>query len=306
MTPEGPAGIDALGPVAMAPGTDPERVAAAITAGAKSSFSHGMRILSRPRRQGMWALYAFSRRIDDIADEDWPIADKRRLLDAWRGEIEQLYQGTPVSAIGHALAGPVARYRLPKAEFLAVISGMQMDADGPIVAPDWSELRLYTRRVAGAVGLLSMRIFGAWRGEASERFALALADAFQLTNILRDIEEDALDGRLYLPRETLVRHGVPTDPAHAVAHPGLPAVAAEIGRIARAEFDRARALIGAHNRRRLAPALLMMGVYSAYLQRMEAHGFRREAPLSLSRGEKLWRGLVCLAAPMRATRPANG
>lgn len=290
-------GIEALGPLPPPPGASPEAIAAEITASARTSFAAGMRILSRPRREGMWALYAFSRVIDDIADEDWNPADKHRLLDAWRDEVTALYAGRPRSAIGQALAAPVRRWDLPEDEFRALIDGMQMDADGPLVAPPMQTLRRYTRRVAGAVGLLSMRIFGAWRGAVSERFALALADAFQFTNILRDVEEDAEMGRLYLPAEALARAGIPADPTGAARHPDLPAVCAEIGAIARAEFETARSLIRGHSRRALAPALLMMGVYETYLARMEAREFRRDGvPLSLSSREKLWRGLLCLTA----------
>ena len=177
-----------------------------------------------------------------------------------------------------------------------------MDADGPIVAPGMARLRLYTRRVAGAVGLLSMRIFGAWRGAASESFALALGDALQLTNILRDVEEDARMGRLYLPAETLARAGVPADPGVAAAHPALPRACAEIGDFAAREFARARGLIDAHDRIALAPALMMMGGYAGYLGAMRAGGFRRDRPVRLSRPAKLWRGLACVAAPGLAIR----
>lgn len=299
-------GIEALAPDPMPPGGDPARIAAAITGRSGTSFANGMAILPRPRREGMWALYAFARVIDDIADEDWPLADKHRLLDAWRGEIVAACAGQARSAVGRALMGPIGRYDLPGSEFQGLIDGMQMDADGPVVAPPRAELARYTRRVAGTVGLLSMRIFGAWRGEVSGRFALALADAFQLTNILRDVEEDAALGRLYLPREALEAEGVPCEPAAALAHPRLARVRARLGAEARAEFARARALIGAHDRRHLAPALLMMGVYAAYLARMEAEGFRAGLRIRLSKGEKLWRGLVCLASPGAAARAVAG
>ena len=181
------AGLDALAPLPAPKGTNPQRVVDAITAQAQTSFATGMRVLAKPRRDAMRAVYAFARVIDDIADEDWPLAEKHRLLDDWCAEIGRLYDGKPVSAIGQALALPVARYKLPRAEFLMLIEGMEMDADGPIVAPPMTRLRAYTRRVAGAVGVLSMRIFGAWIGSQSERAALALGDAFQLTNILRDV-----------------------------------------------------------------------------------------------------------------------
>jgi phytoene synthase len=294
------AALDALAPLPAPKGTNPQRVVDAITAEARSSFATGMRVLARPRRDAMRAVYAFARVIDDIADEDWPLADKHRLLDDWCAEIGRLYDGRPISAIGQALALPVARYKLPRAEFLMLIEGMEMDADGPIIAPPMTKLRAYTRRVAGAVGMLSMRIFGAWIGPQSERAALALGDAFQLTNILRDVEEDAAVGRLYLPREALERAGVPTgDPAAAARHPELWRACMEVGRLARADFTAARTALAGHSRMALAPALLMTGVYEGYLGQMEARGFRREGgPVSLSKPGKLWRGLVCLAGPI--------
>ncbi|MEO1365765.1 MAG: squalene/phytoene synthase family protein, partial [Acidobacteriota bacterium] len=131
-----------------------------------------------------------------------------------------------------ALLPAVRDYALPQAEFLMLIEGMEMDAEGPIVAPTMSELRGYTRRVAGAVGLISMRIFGAWRGALSARFALALADALQLTNILRDVAEDTMRGRLYLPAEMLARHNIAPDPATVLQAPALPDLLGEIGQLA--------------------------------------------------------------------------
>ena len=263
-----------------------------------------MRILSKPRRDAMRAIYAFARVVDDIADEDWPKADKHRLLDAWSAEIGRLYEGRPRSAIGQALLGPVRRYGLPRDEFLMLIEGMEMDANGPIVAPTMTRLRAYTRRAAGTVGMLSMRVFGAWIGPESERAALALGDAFQLTNILRDVEEDAAIGRLYLPRELLEGAGLPTDnPAAVAAHPELWKVCAELGALARAEFNNAREAMAGHSRRRLAPALLMTGVYEGYLSQMEARGFRRGRPVAMSKAGKLARGIACLLGPIA---PRNG
>ena len=296
-------GLDALAPQPPPPGTDPQGIADAITAEAKTSFAAGMRVLARPRREAMHAIYAFARVVDDIADGEAPEAEKRRLLDLWREEIRRVYEGSPRSAIGAALAGPVERYGLPREEFLLLIEGMEMDAGPPVVAPALDLLRRYTRRVAGAVGMLSMRVFGAWNGARAEEAALRLGDAFQLTNILRDLEEDAARGRLYLPREALEAAGVPPEPAAAVAHPALPAACAEVGRLARADFRAARAAMADLDRRTLTPALLMTGVYEGYLKRMEAQEFRREPPVAMSRPEKLARGLICLAGPIA---PRNG
>jgi len=170
-----------------------------------------------------------------------------------------------------------------------------MDASGPIIAPPEAELLRYNRRVAGTVGMLSMRIFGAWRGKISEEFTLALADALQITNILRDVEEDAAIGRLYLRREALARAGVAPQPSTIAGDPGLPVVRVELGQRARESFRRARAVIQYHSRMRLAPALAMLGVYEGYLSRMERCHFRFQGPLAMSRGEKLRHGLAGVA-----------
>lgn len=287
-----------LAPMPAPPGIDPATHAASIVAGSGTSFGMGMRILPAPRRAAMHAIYAFCRTVDDIADGDLPADEKLRLLAAWRGEIDRLGQGRPVSLIGRALLTPLVAFDLPLAEFVLLVEGMEMDAEGPVVAPPRARLAAYTRRVAGAVGLLSMRAFGAWRGAVSERFALALADACQLTNILRDVEEDAAIGRLYLPAELLARHGMPPDPAAAAAHPALPRLCAELGAEARAHFAEARGLIGAHARSRLAPALLMMAVYEGYLDRMERARWAR-VPLAMSKPAKLLAGLRYVLAPPR-------
>ena len=286
--------VSDLSPAPLAAGASPQEVVDRITGAAKSSFSLGMKLLSRPRRAAMRAVYAFCRVVDDIADGDLPAERKRELLADWRAEIDRLYTGTPQSAIGQALLRPVADYDLPKAEFVGMIDGMQMDADGPVVAPSMEDLRLYTRRVAGTVGMLSMRIFGAWKGEVSQRFALALADALQLTNILRDVEEDAEIGRLYLPHEVLDAAQASQDPAAIAEDPSLVAARKEIGALARAEFRDARSLIPAHGRLSLAPALAMLGVYEGYLDRMEASGWAGH-PASMGKFEKLRRGLMAVA-----------
>ncbi len=183
-----------------------------------TSFAAGMAILPRPRREAMHAIYAFCRDVDDIADDPaMSVAEKRARLAEWRREIDRLYEGAPTFPAAIALMEPMRVFDLPRAEFLMMIEGMEMDAEGPIVAPALERLFAYTRRVAGSVGLLSMPTFGAPKGAASDRFALALGDALQLTNILRDVAEDAAIGRLYLPAELLEKHCAPKDAAEVVA-----------------------------------------------------------------------------------------
>lgn len=292
--------VTELAPVPHQSEVSPQAVADRITFAARSSFALGMSLISRPRRQAMRAVYAFCRVVDDIADGDPPAdtmgrEEKLALLAEWREEIERLYHGTPVSSIGKALLEPVAQYGLPREEFLLMIEGMETDARGPVVAPDMDGLLAYTRRVAGSVGCLSMRIFGAHRGEVSDRFALALADAIQLTNILRDVEEDAGIGRLYLPREVLTAFDIPFDPAAVAAHPRLPEACAQVGATAQARYDLALDLLSQHGRVATAPARAMMGVYRRYLDLMVAAGWQRPAP-TMTKWQKLRHGLGAVIA----------
>jgi phytoene synthase len=261
----------------------------AVVGRSKTSFLAGMRILPRPRRQAMYAIYAFCREVDDIADEPNPLSQKLRDLALWRVEIEALYAGRPTRPTAQALLRPVADYALPKAEFLAVVDGMEMDARGPIVAPDAATLALYCRRVAGAVGLLSIRAFGA-TGPAAEALAVAEGEALQLTNILRDQAEDAADGRLYLPAEALAAAGIAErNPGAVMQHPGVGEARRLVAEQVRRRFAESRDLIARLPRRQIKPAVLMLEVYWRLFRLMERRGWQRVLPrVSLSKPRKLW------------------
>lgn len=268
----------------------------------KTSFGAGMRILSRERREAMYAIYAFCREVDDIADEGGARDEKLRDLNEWRREIERVYGGAPQTPTGLALKENVRAFDLPRDEFILVIEGMEMDAAGPVVAPTMDGLLAYTRRAAGAVGMLSMPVFGAARSEAAERFALSLGDALQLTNILRDVEQDAEEGRLYLPVELLKKHGCPLEPAAIATASGLPAVREDLAQTARKKFADTRTALKELDWRMLRPALLMMGVYERYLDKMTARGWANgQARVTISKLEKLAIAVRWFFAPkMRA------
>ena len=252
-----------------------------------TSFYWSMRLLPRAKREAMFAIYAFCRAVDDLADEPAPVESKRAGLAEWRAEIDRLYAGRPTHAVARALVEPVARFGLRREDFLAVIDGCEMDANGPVVAPDWATLRLYCARVAGAVGRLSVHVFGA-AGPEGDRLAASLGEAVQLTNLLRDVAEDARDGRLYLPRELLQQHGVPLAPAAALSHPALAQVCLDVARAAEMRFVEAGRSLAALPRRPLTPARIIMGIYRRLLAKLMLQGFRQFEPkVRLSKGEKL-------------------
>ena len=236
---------------------------------ASSSFYWAMRLLARPRREAIFAVYAFCRAVDDIADSAESVALKKALLAEWRGEVDALFAGGAAKPVARALIGPAQVFGLERSDFMAVIEGMEMDVDGPIVAPAKAELDLYCDRVACAVGRLCVPIFGE-PGATGIAVAGHLGRALQLTNILRDVAEDADDGRLYIPAELLQSHGVPTsDPVAALAHPGFVPAWRALSLEAQNEFAAARHVMESCDRRLIRPARIMMEVYRRNLERMQ-------------------------------------
>ena len=241
---------------------------------AGTSFYWAMRLLPRDRRDGMYAIYAFCREVDDIADDSGPPASKQAALAEWHSEIDALYDGRPRQLVARALAEPVARYRLRREDFHAVIDGMEMDAAEDIRAPDLATLELYCGRVAGAVGHLSVHVFGD-ASPAAHSVADHLGRALQLTNILRDLDEDAQRGRLYLPREILERHGISaTDPLTVLRHPALPAACRDLAELALSHFDEAARAMARCSRRAMRPAAVMGAFYRAMLDALLREGWR--------------------------------
>lgn len=255
-----------------------------------SSFYWGMRVLEAPRRRAMYAVYAFCREIDDIADEEGMLPLERlRRLDAWRDEVGRIFSGGAEHPVARALTGPAAEYRLRPDDLLAVIDGCAMDAEAAVTRPSLAVLDLYCDRVACAVGRLSVRVFGPWTPRCDD-VAAALGRALQLTNILRDVEEDAGIGRLYLPDELLSAYGIEgDDPAAVLAHPALPLVQRDLAVLARRAFAEADLAMAGCPRPTMRPAALMRSTYRAILDRLEAGGWRRGGGrVRLPVGLKLW------------------
>jgi phytoene synthase len=238
-----------------------------------SSFYAAMRILPAVQRDAMFMIYNFCRQVDDIADSALPSARKKQDLAQWRKDIDAIYAGKTPSRLDE-YPYYIKRFDLQREDFLAIIDGMEMDAHEDIRAPDWAMLDLYCDRVASAVGRLSVNVFGLDRIDG---VALAhhLGRALQLTNILRDIDEDASIGRLYLPREALNAAGIAsTDPAEVVTHPDLPAVAAPVITRAQNHYREANAIMERYPRKIVRAPRIMGKYYGSILDLLVARGFR--------------------------------
>jgi phytoene synthase len=244
----------------------------AIVRDSATSFYHGMKILEADRRAGMYGIYAFCRVVDDIADDDAPLKEKRAALEAWRKKIALIFAGTAEDSISRVLRGAVTAYGLREADFIAIIDGMEMDAGAPIVAPPLPVLDLYCDRVAAAVGRLSVRVFGDGSAQAQD-VAYALGRALQLTNILRDVGEDAARGRLYLPHEYLEAEAIPFDAKAALESPSLPKVCAKLERLARKYFYEAETAMKLCDPHAMRPARLMAASYKPLLKILRQRNF---------------------------------
>ncbi|WP_022724145.1 presqualene diphosphate synthase HpnD [Rhodopseudomonas sp. B29] len=252
-----------------------------------SSFYAAMRILPRQQREAMFQVYSFCRYVDDIADSDGERDVRQAALQRWRDDIDALYRGSPPPRLADYLES-VQTFGLKREDFIAIIDGMEMDVVANIRAPDEATLDLYCDRVASAVGRLSVRIFGLPEAEGIE-LAHHLGRALQLTNILRDIDEDAGIGRLYLPRELLVAAGITsTDPLLVAEDRAVPQVCAPLVARALAHFEKADAVMN-RNPRRLVKAPRIMGkYYFSILQLLIARGFAPpRAPVKLGKASKI-------------------
>jgi presqualene diphosphate synthase len=244
----------------------------AAAAASGSSFYAAMRILPKAQRQAMYDIYAFCRAVDDIADDGGDRAKRLAQLAQWRRDIDAIYAGTAPAQLA-SLAQAVRAFNLRREDFLAVIDGMEMDVTGDIRAPDLATLDLYCDRVASAVGRLSVRIFGMPDKDGID-LAYHLGRALQITNTLRDIDEDAGIGRLYLPREFLVEEGITgTDPQTVLAQPTLGRACAKVAALASEHFRLADAIMARAPRAMVRAPRIMGEAYKRILRGLLARGW---------------------------------
>ena len=253
-----------------------------------SSFYYSFMFLPPERRQAITALYAFCREVDDVVDECHDLSLAQTKLEWWRQEVGRIYGGTPTHPVGHALKDVIKGFRLPQEQLLEIIDGMAMDLSQTRYL-DFKGLQLYCYRVASVVGLLAAEIFG-YQDRQTLKYAHDLGLAFQLTNIIRDVGEDARRGRIYLPIEDLQRFEVPAkdllEARYSDAFRELMAFQAE-----RAEkfYDQAFAQLPAIDRKAQRPGLVMAAIYRTLLREIARDGFLvLDRRTSLTPLRKVW------------------
>ena len=266
----------------------PEEYCASRAARSGSSFHYSFRLLDPTRRAAITALYAFCREVDDVVDEVSDPSVARVKLAWWRTEIDRVYAGTPQHPVALALVPVVRRHGLSQAHLQTVLDGMQMDLD-QVRYTDFPALELYCERVAGVVGLMSAEIFG-YADAATREYARDLGIAFQLTNIVRDVGEDARRGRIYLPQEDLARFGVaPSEILQRRSSPAFDALMVFEVERARAWYERALAKLPQRDRRAQRAGLAMAAIYRTLLDEIARDGYRvLDRRVALTPLRKLW------------------
>jgi phytoene synthase len=253
-----------------------------------SSFYYSFLFLPPERRRAITALYAFCREVDDVVDEVTDPGVARSKLAWWRAEIVAAYAGTPQHPVARALVPVVAAYGLPQEHLQAVIDGMAMDLERARYL-DFADLETYCHRVAGVVGLLSAEIFG-YSQPATRGYARDLGIAFQLTNIIRDVGEDARRGRVYLPQADLARHGVTASALlQRTESAEFRAMMAEQVARARTWYARALEQLPTVDRAAQRPGLIMAAIYRSLLEEIERERFAvLDQRIALTPLRKLW------------------
>jgi phytoene synthase len=259
-----------------------------LTRKSRSNFYYSFLFLAKDKRQAMYAVYAFCRSVDDIADGQASGAEKRGRLDEWRCELDRCYEGKPGHPISVRLAQSMRRFPIPKELFEELIAGVEMDLTQHRY-PTFHDLYEYCYRVAGVVGLMCIEIFG-YRNPKAKDYAINLGVALQLTNIMRDVRVDAERGRIYLPQEELARFGYTEEELRRGAYtPTFVELMRFSAARARRYFQNARELLAAEDRRSLVAAEIMGAIYYRLLEAIEASGYRVfDRTITLPTTHKLW------------------
>ncbi len=255
-----------------------------------TSFFWSMRFLPAAQRNAMYTIYAFCRHIDDIVDGDSPMAEKIDLLQAWREEMDNIFdKKVPTTEIGRKIYKNCMRFKLPKEEFLHLIDSIGMDVPNPVQAPDLNKFYRYCRGVAGVPGSLTLRILGCKDEQVINDLATSLGNALQITNILRDVKEDALNNRLYIPREYLEKAQITvTDPMSVVVDKNLVVAREELARQAKDNYAKADRLIPQLDKKISRHVRMIESIYRRYFDMMENRGWEVISPKpSLGKFKKL-------------------
>tara|TARA_B100000029_G_scaffold182527_1_gene180141 strand:- start:13010 stop:13837 length:828 start_codon:yes stop_codon:yes gene_type:complete len=255
----------------------------------KSSFYWGMRILKKEKRNAMFVVYAFCKKVDTIADSNLPNKKKIKNLNKLKSEINEIFNNKPKNNFGIILNENIKKFKLKKKYFFDVIKGVEMDIKNIMICPSKKNFNLYCYRVAGAVGLISLGIFGEYN-KNGKSFALYLAKALQITNILRDIKEDEEMGRIYIPKEILNKYNIKKEKISLmIQNKMFPKACWYLSKIADHNFKMAKKKLKYCSENKLKSAVLMMETYKILLNKLKKNKWENlEKKIYLTNFEKIY------------------
>lgn len=244
------------------------------------SLFWGIRFLPKPQREAMYTLYAFFKHLDDVMESNMTMKEKADIINAWREELCNVYdKKVPQTDIGRRIYKNCMRFKLPKEEFSKLIDSLSMDVPNPMVAPSLQDFLAYSRGMSGVVCNLSLRVLGCDDEELLEELSTNLGNAMQITQILRDIKEDAMAGSMYIPREILQEAGVESfEPFKAVTDKNLTFAREEMAKIAEQSFIISYNLTQKLNKKAATAMISMANVYKRYFDIMNKRGWEVISP----------------------------
>lgn len=245
-----------------------------------TSFFWSIRMLPSPKRNAMYTIYAFFRHIDDIVDGDAPVAEKQELIEAWRQELDNIYdKKVPTTEIGRKIYKNCMRFKLPKEDFIQMLDSISMDLPDPLQAPTLEVFNKYCQGVAGVPGRLTLRIFGCTDEDLIKNLSSSLGRALQITNILRDVKEDAQAQRIYIPSEMLDKANISSrDPEAVLFDKNLAIAREELSKIAEEDYKKAFEYIKKLPKKAARPVKMMAYIYKRYFDIMKNRGWEIISP----------------------------
>lgn len=241
----------------------------------------GMHLLPKAKREALYTVFAFVRHLEDIMDGSVELSEKQEILSMWRQEMDNIFdKKVPATDIGRKIYKNCMRFKLPKKEFLNLLDSISENINNPLQAPSLKQLSGYCRGVGGMTGSLSLRIFGCSDEKVIKELSTSLGSALQITNILRNIKEDAQNDRLYIPYELLEKANITTtDPKSVVVDKNLAIARQELAVIATKDYEKVYSILNNNLDKRTArPILLITCLYKHYFDLMEKRGWEIISP----------------------------
>ena len=245
-----------------------------------SSFFWGMYILPIKERRALYTLYAFCRHIDDIVDGNASLSQKIELLSAWRREIDNMYdKKVPASCIGRNIYKNCMRFNIPKSDLTSIIDSVSMDIPNPIQAPCLDDFYKYCKGVASSPGSMSLRVLGCKDESLIKDLSISLGVAMQITNILRDVKEDAMLDRLYIPKEFLQKAGIKSfDPKEVIVNKNLSVAREELAKVALQNYNKSFDILNKLDKKISRSVKALAYVYKYYFDIMQNRGWEIISP----------------------------